>query len=240
MTTDPRDRLLDLLAAEATQRLTPAETRELADLLRRYPDEEPDSLALAAAAADLAMMGDTGSLPPTLASKLNQHASAFAASPPPTPRAPGTRGLPAVAWLGWVVAAGLAGVLIWTNWPQPSAEKRFADMASKPGTQVFVGNKDGATGEVRWDEAKQEGYVQVRGLPALDPTKNQYQLWIVDKNQEDPVDGGVFDVKQDGTAVIPIKAALRIQDAQMFAITKEKPGGVPKTKQAMTLVMAPS
>jgi anti-sigma-K factor RskA len=245
MTTDPGDRLLDLLTAEATQRLSPAETRELADLLRRYPDAaaDADSLALAAAAADLALMDDTESLPPTLAARLNQQAVAyFAASPPPTPRAPGTSRGPMLAWLGWVVAAGLAGVLIWTNWPQPSAERQFAKMAERPGVREFTGNKDGATGTVRWDEAKQEGFVEVRGLTALDPTKNQYQLWIVTPDQKQPVDGGVFDVKPDGTAVIPVKAALRVKDAQAFAITKEKPGGVvvtDKTVPEMNLVMAP-
>ena len=244
MTADPRDRLLDLLTTEATQRLSPAESRELADLLRRYPDEDADSLALAAAAADLALLGDPDSLAPSLAAKLNQQATAyFAATPMPKPRPkpPTGRGTPVVAWLGWVVAAVLAGVMVWMNWPKPvppvpTMKQKFEDMAD---AKAFVGDKDGATGEVRWDEAKQEGYMQVRGLPVLDPAKNQYQLWIVDPNQKQAVDGGVFDVQPDGTALIRVKNALRVKDAAAFAITKEKPGGVVVTEQPMTLVLAP-
>jgi anti-sigma-K factor RskA len=243
VTADPRDRLLDLLTAEATQRLSPAEARELADLLRHHPYEDPDALALAAAAADLAMMGDAESLPPTLASRLDRHAAAFAA-PPPHPPPAGVRGASALAWLGWVVAACLAGVLVWTNWPKPVAPpptpaQLFDQMASRPSVRAFRGEKEGVAGEVRWDEAKQEGYVQVRGLPALDPTKNQYQLWIVDPDQELPVDGGVFDVKSDGTAVVPVKAALRVKNARAFAITKEKSGGVVRSGGPHLLVLAP-
>jgi anti-sigma-K factor RskA len=60
------------------------------------------------------------------------------------------------------------------------------------------------------------------------PTVQQYQLWIFDKNQSDktPVDGGVFDITSDQEIIIPIQAKLRVQEAYLFAVTIEKPGGV--------------
>ena len=53
-----------------------------------------------------------------------------------------------------------------------------------------------ATGDVVWSNAKQEGYMRFSGLPKNDPTKQQYQLWIFDKDRSDktPVDGGVFEI----------------------------------------------
>jgi anti-sigma-K factor RskA len=95
---------------------------------------------------------------------------------------------------------------------------------------------------VTWDEARQQGEFTVRGLPPNDPTKEQYQLWIMDANQKQPipVDGGVFDVKPDGTATLAVRSPIRVSDAQAFAISKEKPGGVPApTMTQVVLVMKP-
>lgn len=240
MTPDPRDRLLDLLTDEATQGLSPAEGRELAELLAAFPDEDADSLALAAAAADLALSGPPAPLPPDLAAKLERTAAAVLPRPP-EPRRPTT---PWSARAGWVVAAGLAGVLVWTNRPQPVPDPaaEFARLDREPGTQKFVAGPDGNSGRVVWDEARQEGYLEVRGLEPNDPAVAQYQLWIVDPAREQPVDGGVFDVRPgpDGRAVVPVRAALRVSGAKAFAVTREKPGGVVVSKGPMLVVLAPA
>ena len=70
--------------------------------------------------------------------------------------------------------------------------------------------------------------MRFRGLPANDPTNQQYQLWIFDENQDEkyPIDGGVFDVNKDGEVIIPIDAKINVKNPKMFAVTKEKPGGV--------------
>ena len=68
-----------------------------------------------------------------------------------------------------------------------------------------------------------------RGLPANDPTRTQYQLWIFDQNQDErhPVDGGVFDIAPGSSeAVVPITAKLAVHTPTLFAVTIEKPGGV--------------
>jgi len=239
MTPDASDRMLDLLTAEATEALSVAETRELADLLALHPDTDPDGLALAAAAADLALSGRPDPLPPALAARLAGGAAEFfAASPPPAPRTPR---VPAAAWAGWVVAAGLAGVLAWTQWPVewPTPDRQFAEIAARSGTRSFAGEKGDTAGELRWNDGDQEGYLQVRGLPALDAAKEQYQLWIVDPDRKQPVDGGVFDVKPDGTATVPVRAALRVRGAAAFAVTKESAGGVVVSDGPHLLVLAP-
>ncbi|WP_010584080.1 anti-sigma factor [Schlesneria paludicola] len=86
----------------------------------------------------------------------------------------------------------------------------------------------GAEGDVVWSPSQQQGFMRFRGLAINVPTVEQYQLWIFDKNQSDktPIDGGVFDITSDQEVIIPIQAKLRVQDAYLFAITIEKPGGV--------------
>ena len=86
----------------------------------------------------------------------------------------------------------------------------------------------GAEGDVVWSPSLQQGFMRFRGLTMNVPTVQQYQLWIFDKNQSDktPIDGGVFDITSDQEVIVPIQAKLRVQDAYLFAVTIEKPGGV--------------
>ena len=100
----------------------------------------------------------------------------------------------------------------------------------------------GISGEVIWNDKKQEGYMSLENLAVNDPTKNQYQLWIVDPERDElPVDGGVFDITQkDGKQIIPIRNALAINKPVAFVITLEQPGGVVKSKQEVVVALAKS
>jgi hypothetical protein len=118
--------------------------------------------------------------------------------------------------------------------PPTPAEDRLA-LLDKPGSiKANLGaTKDpaaaGVTGDAVWDPATQTGYLHFVGLATNDPQVKQYQIWIFDGSRDKryPVDGGVFDVPADaGEVVIPIRAALRINEAKAFAVTVEKPGGV--------------
>jgi anti-sigma-K factor RskA len=238
---DPRERLLDLLAAEATQGLSPAEARELAELLAHHPGEDADSLARAAAAADLALAGDPAPLPPALAAKLERRAAEFLAAPPPAePAGPVvvTR-TPPHAFLGWAIAAGLAAVFLWTQLPDRTPAEKLARLERRDGTRAFVGEKESAAGRVVWNRERQEGYVEVRGLPPVNPATETYQLWIVDPSQKHPIDGGVFTVNADGTTVVPISAKLKVKDAAAFAVTREAAGGVVVSGGPHLLVLTP-
>jgi len=101
---------------------------------------------------------------------------------------------------------------------------------------------NGLSGEVIWNNDKQEGYMSLENLAVNDPRKNQYQLWIVDPERDElPVDGGVFDITQkDGKSIIPIRNALAINKPVAFVITLEQPGGVVKSKQEVVVALAKS
>tara|TARA_E500000331_G_scaffold350268_1_gene394844 strand:- start:220 stop:1149 length:930 start_codon:yes stop_codon:yes gene_type:complete len=129
----------------------------------------------------------------------------------------------------------------------PLIQKFDSLIQDKPDTQrlEFASASDpyaGLSGEVIWNDEKQEGYMSLENLAVNDPTKNQYQLWIVDpKRDELPVDGGVFDITQkDGKSIIPIRNALAINKPVAFVITLEQPGGVVKSKQEIVVALAKS
>ena len=145
--------------------------------------------------------------------------------------------------LGWAAAAMLLVALLVVNRPLPEEpggtsvepmEARAELIREEPGTMVVPWNPPdapeyaGVTGDVVWNNEKQEGYLRLAGMPANDPARSQYQLWIVDpERDEQPVDGGVFDIPAGpGEVVVPIRAKLGIIDPQAFAITREQPGGV--------------
>jgi hypothetical protein len=108
------------------------------------------------------------------------------------------------------------------------------ELLALPGTVTvaFAATQDAAAahaaGDVVWHSGVQQGFMRIQGLAANDPTREQYQLWIFDaeRDQRYPVDGGVFDVGPDGEIVVPIKAAIAVGKATLFAVTVEKPGGV--------------
>jgi anti-sigma-K factor RskA len=125
-----------------------------------------------------------------------------------------------------------------------AAQKREQLLASAPDVIQTIWtsakNDKRAMGDVVWSNSQQKGYVRLRDLPALDPTKETYQLWIVDEaqNKKTPVSGGVFNVSQAGEIIIPITAQLRIQKPKQFALTKEKAGGVVVSKPDRIVAVA--
>ncbi|MEM8781735.1 MAG: anti-sigma factor [Planctomycetota bacterium] len=116
---------------------------------------------------------------------------------------------------------------------QPTATGDFAGIA--PGYE-------GVTGELIWDEDAQRGEMRFVGLPPNDPKAGQYQLWIVDPARGSfPVDGGVFDVNlnADGVAVVEFEPRLPIENATLFAVTYEPPGGVVVSDGPLLVTAAP-
>ncbi len=166
---------------------------------------------------------------------------------------------------GWIAAAAAAvlAVIGWTRPPrvvervqvvevrpppprQPTpAERRAALLTEAPDVRTAAWSAatdpaaKGATGDVVWSPSLQQGYLRIRGLAANDPRVLQYQLWIIDARRDpaQPVDGGVFDVV-DGEVVIPIRAAIRVFEPKLFAITIERPGGVVVSKRERMVLTA--
>jgi anti-sigma-K factor RskA len=168
-------------------------------------------------------------------------------------------------WLGWAVAAAaclaLALNIYYTrsnpdiarvNQPTPTPQEkltpaqerqRLIDTATDlaratwgPGKMADVK----PSGDVVWSDSKQAGYMRLSGLPKNDPNKETYQLWIIAENQDPktPVDGGTFDINSDGEVIIPIDAKVKALNPQVFAITIERPGGVPVSKQEKVPALA--
>lgn len=94
-------------------------------------------------------------------------------------------------------------------------------------------------GDVVWSNKNQAGYMRFVGMPKNDPRVEQYQLWIIDPARDDePIDGGVFDINSDGEAIVPIHAKLQVLKPAAFAITIEKPGGVVVSTQERLPLLA--
>jgi len=117
--------------------------------------------------------------------------------------------------------------------PTPAALREALLAAPNALKLSFGATKDpaaaGVSGDVVWDPVTQRGYLHFVGMRQNDPNAQQYQIWIFDgqRDQRYPVDGGVFDVPQNGSEVIvPIRAALPVHLAKAFAVTIEKAGGV--------------
>jgi anti-sigma-K factor RskA len=87
-----------------------------------------------------------------------------------------------------------------------------------------------------WDSSRKEGVLKVENLPALAPTQD-YQLWVVDPQYKDPVDGGVFTVTPGtGEARLTFTAKQPVAAVNAFAISLERKGGVPKAEGPILLL----
>ncbi len=179
---------------------------------------------------------------------------------------PVTEKRPFWQWLGWGFAAAACALLIANLWltrfqkvseiaknpqvvetPVPqlteSAKRDQLVSAAPDLVKSVLETPKGAqsiTGEVVWSNSLQKGYVTFRGLPANDPAKETYQLWIVDENQDPktPVNGGIFNAQANGEIIVPINAELKIKKPKLFAVTQEKPGGVVVSKQEKLIAFA--
>ncbi len=239
-----RDRLLELLADQAALGLSPAEQSELQRLLTQFPDVNAEEFDLLAAAIDLAFEPAVHEpLPEALRTQISRRALDAASfggqssTSPQVERRPPPQPLLA-PWLGWLVAAACLVVAAFAWWagsrPQgpANAEVALRQLLAEPGTTetplAALDEMSGASGDIVWNERAQRGFMRLRGLAVNDPKLRQYQLWIFDKNQDEryPIDGGVFDVGRDGEVIVPIRAAIKVVDPTMYAITVEKPGGV--------------
>ncbi len=196
--------------------------------------------------------------PKSLREKLRRDADRFAATdkvvPFPKPeetRTPFGNGFPMTAW-GWQAVAAVAllfAVWSWNRGPasgairpeqgrvalmRTAADMTRADFA--PGSDRYAGLR----GDVVWSTQGQEGYLRLEGVPANDPSRSQYQLWIVDPERDEfPVDGGVFDVPADGKeAIVRFRPRLPVGRPTTFVITREQPGGVVKSRNPKPVAVA--
>jgi hypothetical protein len=161
---------------------------------------------------------------------------------------------------GWVVAAG-AAIVATLGWIRPTtirpldpvvpAAQQRTELLGKPGSQIIewtTGNDSRGSqvkGDIVWNNDLQKGFLRFRSAVRTDPQREQFQLWIFDKEREQfAVDGGVFNLEDNaidpksGDIVIPINAKLKVFDPTLFAVTSERPNGVVVTDQQRIVVLA--
>lgn len=252
------DRLLDLLASYATQNLTSDERIELRRLLEQEDGVSEDEFETAAAAMHLAMRDtQNDTLPAGLAEKIVSEAHAFfseqsavasAKAPQPTT---GTRfhWREGIAWLAAALALLVAFGRLSPDTDSdpkpgvPTVQESYAALVAEDGSvqlpwQVLDDpTAAGASGDIVWNNESQTGFMKMVNLGINDPTKFQYQLWIFDKTQDDPIDGGVFDIT-DKDQFVPIDPKLMVREPFQFAVTVERPGGVPKSAKERIPLLA--
>lgn len=159
-------------------------------------------------------------------------------------------------WVPWMVAAASLFIATISILMPPGTQgtpdlntQRLALIESTPTDEFtqwdWVSTDDAAVvgdviGDVVWSDTLNKGYMRISGLAINDPSMEQYQLWIFDATRpsgelpqfgeglltQRPIDGGVFDINEDGEVIIEINAKLFVQNAAAFAITVEPPGGV--------------
>lgn len=116
--------------------------------------------------------------------------------------------------------------------------RRESDLAQFKITTLasLLKNSPQALAVAVWNPATQQGILQVDKLPALAADKD-YQLWVVDPQYANPVDGGVFTVDpKTGIARMSFTGKQPIKAINAFAVTLERKGGVPKAEGPFVLL----
>lgn len=146
-------------------------------------------------------------------------------------------------WIPWAIAAGLAVTCAYLVAERAGLNERLTRLERRDiFSQIQITslsskleNAPNANAVVVWDEKKQKGVLKVTQLPRNSEDRD-YQLWLVDPSYKDPVDGGVFHVANDGSMRIPFKPASPVREAQGFAISLERKGGVAKAEGPIVLL----
>jgi hypothetical protein len=237
------ERLEELFIAQTLFGLNPDEEVELQELWANLK-VDLGSLARVICALDvMALEGHDVELPKHIRERIRDRATSEvigAATP--------TRTVSQSIWknplLPWALAIAASLALIGTlvtsalNTPSqiaplsPSQRRNqlvanATDLVSKSWSEGPTGIP-GAGGDIVWSPSKQLGFMRFRGMTVNNPTNEQYQLWIFDRNQDEktPIDGGVFDIASNDEVVIEFQPKIKAQDVYLFAVTIEKPGGV--------------
>jgi len=233
-----RQRLMDLLADRATCGLSLTECVELDELACAAEDVDLDIFDRIA--AEIAVATDHAQLAPpmpdrlrrSLLASLPRHVYATTTNTTSEPSS-----LPLRLIIPWVTAAAaiiVAAIALTETRPPASPSERDAWTDRSPDLQrlALAGDDQRIVGEIVWSTDQQRGILRITGLQPNDPKDLQYQLWIFDAARQDrgeamhAVDGGVFDVDDDGTVTISITPAIRVFSPALFAVTSEPPGGV--------------
>nr|MBV6629617.1 anti-sigma factor [Oceanococcus sp. HetDA_MAG_MS8] len=256
MLADLNDRQLELLLADADGQLDALQQAELKALLADHPHlanqwEDLICQYLQASAPTVEP------LPELLHARLSKQADAFFAEHQPAavePHTPKIKPEPARRSASglWPLAFAASVLIAALGWyPQLQQQAPInpaaihAELLAEGAIQVAWSPTDdpaslpAESGDIVWDPRRQKGVMRFTGLKPNDPRAEQYQLWIFDANRElHPVDGGVFNINDQGEAYVAFEAKLPVGQAHLFAVTVERPGGVVVSDQGRIAVVA--
>jgi anti-sigma-K factor RskA len=146
-------------------------------------------------------------------------------------------------WIPWTLAACLALSCAYLVAESGGLRKRIARLEKRDiFSRVHIASLSSklesapnANAIVVWDGKKQRGILKVRQLPR-NAADRDYQLWLVDPRYKDPINGGVFHVANDGTLSVAFQPNAPVREAQVFAISLERKGGVRKAEGPIVLL----
>lgn len=248
----------ELLAGSILNDLTDDEANDVQRLLAYEAAEiEFDELEWSVAALHVALASsELSEIPRDLRVQVVAAGKRHFTTPQPFPTGKASRSTKTVRMpnrekLAWLVAAACCVLLAFVlRSESPTSQLDNSDLRQQlisdasdslqadwgAGTTPFEEN---VSGDVVWSTDRQQGYMRFIGMPINDPTVEQYQLWIIDPARDDePIDGGVFDIAESGEVIVPIHAKLEVLDPKAFAITIEKPGGVVVSTQERLPLLA--
>ena len=249
--------LMELLAISAVECLSTEDQQQLSQLLAKYPEFSKDEFVKTTALSQIGfyMMDHTAheTIPTELRNKIladydnSKSSEQNNLAAPILPRLFKALTRPSYAWgITAMLMIGLSYSMITfktyeNNYRYLPLKKMVLQNTADDLMQYPWYGKttdfENIKGDMIWSNQKQKGFIKITGLPMNDPSRNQYQIWIVDPiKYQNPVDGGVFDItKSDREIIIPINPKLPISNARAFAITLEQPGGVVVSSQPLLL-----
>lgn len=88
---------------------------------------------------------------------------------------------------------------------------------------------------IMWDQQKQTGTILLDKLPSV-LANQDYQLWIIDPSQKNPIDCGTIILGANGVTTVQFAPKSPVKLIGKFALTLEKKGGVPAPQGTMVLL----
>jgi anti-sigma-K factor RskA len=77
--------------------------------------------------------------------------------------------------------------------------------------------------------------MKLEKMPPLEQNQD-YQLWVIDPRYPKPVSGGIVRVDDEGNARLTFTVEVPITNADKFAISLERKGGVPQAEGPIVML----
>lgn len=150
---------------------------------------------------------------------------------------------PAFNWLPWAIAAlflAFCGILALDRMrlQRELADARAADplaQATLVALTPATGDHPDARATVAWQADRQSGIITINNMPPAGKGR-AYQLWVVDANHKDPINGGIIHVEPNGVTRVRFKPDQGASQIKAFAISLEREGGVPKREGPIVMI----